>query len=115
MATRAERQPTARFRRTPRWRPAQQSEAYLFLLPSFLGFLIFVIGPVLGSLALSFADWNLLSPPRFVGFDNYVELLTRDPVFTRAFWNTIYFTITIVRRQSDKGRTGVRSAGRRGS
>ena len=59
--------------------------------------------PVLGSLALSFARWNLLTPPAFIRLDNYVELLTRDPIFTQAFWNTIYFTVTIVPLQLAAG------------
>jgi multiple sugar transport system permease protein len=47
-------------------------------------------------LALSFVDWNLLSPPKFVGFDNYAQLLARDPVFRKVAWNTLYFMLTIV-------------------
>ncbi len=83
-------------RRSLRWRPDQQWEAYLFLLPSFLGFLIFVVLPVLASLWLSFVDWNLLTPPKFVGFQNYVLLLTRDSVFRKVAWNTVYFMVTLV-------------------
>ncbi len=79
-----------------RWRPDQQWEAYLFLLPSFAGFLIFVALPVVAALALSFVRWNLLSPPTFVGAGNYVQLLTRDPIFRKTLWNTAYFTVTIV-------------------
>jgi multiple sugar transport system permease protein len=66
------------------------------LLPSFLGFLVFVVLPVLASLVLSFVDWNLLRPPQFVGIANYRELLTRDPVFQKVAWNTLYFMVTIV-------------------
>jgi multiple sugar transport system permease protein len=79
-----------------RWRPDQQWEAYLFLLPSLSGFLLFVALPVLGSLALSFFDWNLLSPPEFVGTSNYSQLLFRDTIFRKVFWNTLYFAVTIV-------------------
>ncbi|GAG42436.1 unnamed protein product, partial [marine sediment metagenome] len=79
-----------------RWRPDQQWEAYLFLLPSFAGLLIFVALPVVAALALSFVRWNLLSPPTFVGTANYAQLLTHDPIFRKALWNTAYFTVTIV-------------------
>lgn len=79
-----------------RWRPDRQPEAYLFLLPSFLGFLIFVIFPVLASLWLSFVEWNLIKPPEFVGFQNYIQLVTRDSVFRKVAWNTVYFMVTIV-------------------
>lgn len=83
-------------RRSFRWRPDQQWEAYLFLLPSLLGFLIFVVLPVLASFWLSFVEWNLLTPPKFVGIQNYVQLLTRDSVFRKVAWNTLYFMLTVV-------------------
>lgn len=79
-----------------RFRPDQRWEAYLFLLPSFLGFLVFVLIPVFVALGLSFFDWSLLSPAQFVGLDNYVFLLTRDPIFRQVLGNTLYFTVTIV-------------------
>jgi multiple sugar transport system permease protein len=97
MATKAERQPSSILkRRRGGWNPARQNEGYLFLLPSFLGFLLFVAGPVVASLGLSFVEWNLLSPPKFVGVGNYAALFTRDPVFWTAFWNTLFYTVTIV-------------------
>jgi multiple sugar transport system permease protein len=78
------------------WRPGRQPEAYLFLLPSLAGFLLFTALPVLGSLALSFAEWNLLRPPRWVGLSNYAELLGRDQIFWAALGNTLFFTVAIV-------------------
>lgn len=83
-------------RRWGGYRPDQQNEGYLFLLPSFLGFAIFVALPVLASFVLSFMDWNLLRPPEFVGLSNYVQLLMRDSVFRKVAWNTLYFMVTIV-------------------
>lgn len=84
-------------RRNPlRWRPDQQWEAYLFLIPSLLGFLVFVALPVVVSLLLSFTEWNLLTQPEWVGVANYRQLLTRDPVFLRVIGNTVYFMLTIV-------------------
>ncbi len=83
----------------PRWqryRPDQQWEAYLFLLPSFAGFLIFVAIPVVASLALSFFEWSLLSPPEFVGIKNFKQLLSSDVVFRKVLGNTFYFIVTIV-------------------
>jgi multiple sugar transport system permease protein len=83
-------------RRWGTWRPDQQWEAYLFLLPSFIGFLIFTALPVMGALALSFVRWNLLTPPAFVGPANYVQLLTQDRIFQKVVWNTAYFIVTIM-------------------
>jgi multiple sugar transport system permease protein len=79
-----------------RYRPDLQWEAYLFLLPSFIGFLIFVALPVLAALGLSFVNWNLLTPPEFVGTANYSQLLIKDRVFRTVLGNTLYFTVTIV-------------------
>lgn len=79
-----------------KYRPNQQWEAYLFLVPSFSGFLLFVVGPVLIALGLSFADWNLISSPEYIGFGNYIQLLNRDRVFWKVLGNTIYFTVAIV-------------------
>jgi len=79
-----------------RWRPDQNWEAYLFILPSLVGFLIFVALPVLASLGLSFVRWNLIRPPEFVGLANYVQLLSSDPVFWKVSRNTLFFIVTIV-------------------
>lgn len=64
----------------------------LFLGPSLLGFLIFIAFPILYSLVISFTDWNLLNPMKFVGVDNYTSLL-RDRNFWRALKNTGTFII----------------------
>ena len=73
----------------------QQWEAYLFLLPSLAGFLLFVILPVLGSFWLSLGELKLNGQFDFLGFANYRQL-QRDPVFWRAVGNTAYFMVTIV-------------------
>ena len=79
-----------------RWNPHHQKEAYLFLLPSLLGFSIFVIIPILISLVLSFTEWDLIRPAKFVGFENYIELLTADRIFVKVVSNTIIYVILIV-------------------
>lgn len=79
-----------------RWHPQQQSEAYLFLLPSLIGFLVFVVGPIIGSFGLSFFRWNLLSAPEFIGLTNYIQLITQDSIFHKVLGNTLYYTVTIV-------------------
>lgn len=69
--------------------------AGLFLLPSLLGFVVFVLFAVGMSFWLSFQDWNLLSEPTFVGFENYIKIFSADPDFKRALFNTVYFVIVI--------------------
>ena len=36
-------------------------------------------------------DWDSFTPPKWVGLDNYVRLLTDDPMFWKALWNTFYY------------------------
>lgn len=69
---------------------------YLFLLPNMIGFVIFTALAVVASAAISLTSWDLLSDPEFVGFQNYVELLTDDPLFRTVLWNTFYFTVVSV-------------------
>ncbi len=85
-------------RRPFRWHPDQQWEAYLFILPSLLGFLVFVFLAVGASFSISFLDWGLTGPRGLAGLSNYRELL-RDPVFWRVFGNTAFYIVAIVPAQ----------------
>ncbi|BCB79557.1 sugar ABC transporter permease [Phytohabitans flavus] len=49
--------------------------AYVFLLPWFIGMAVFTIGPILASLYLSFTDYTLLSPPEWIGLENFQRML----------------------------------------
>jgi multiple sugar transport system permease protein len=66
--------------------------AWLFLLPCLLGLLIFTYLPVMASFGLSFSYWNLLGIPKFVGLDNYANVLN-DPLFWKSFTTTWVFVI----------------------
>ncbi len=65
-----------------------------FLMPNFLGFLVFAAGPVLFSLAVSFSNWNLQHtvPFRWTFLENYIMLL-RDRDFWMYFVNTAYLML----------------------
>lgn len=63
----------------------------VFLAPSLLGLLVFIIYPIASSLWLSFNDWNLLSPPKFVGLQNFQKLFG-DP----SFWSALRYTLTFI-------------------
>ena len=69
--------------------------AYLFVLPSFVGFLVFLVVPMIASFGLSFYDWELLRPPRFSGLQNYQTLLN-DRLFRQVLLNTAYYTFGLV-------------------
>jgi len=62
----------------------------VFLLPSALPLGMFVLAPMVQAAVLSFTEWNLLTAPQFVGFDNYVKLIA-DPSVHSAFLHTLYY------------------------
>ena len=59
------------------------------MLPSFLGFFVFVALAVFMSLGISFSEWGLTGFKSFVGLQNYQQLL-RDQLFWQAVWNTAF-------------------------
>lgn len=70
----------------------------LFILPSFLGFLIFTLIPVVISLYLSFTEWNFMQGfegIKFVGIKNYLKLFS-DEWFVSSYTNNIVFTVVTV-------------------
>ncbi len=62
----------------------------VLLLPSLLGMVVFVMGPVLASFGLSFTKWDLFSDIEWVGLANYARALT-DPAVQQALGNTLLF------------------------
>jgi multiple sugar transport system permease protein len=64
----------------------------VFLGPSLVALLAFSIGPMLGTVWVSFQDWNLIRDARFIGLDNYRELWGDDD-FRRALKNTVYYLV----------------------
>lgn len=67
--------------------------AFWFLLPSLAGFAAFMLYPLVASLGMSFTNWQLMSAPKFVGFDNYIRLFTKDRTFYATLFNTLFFTL----------------------
>lgn len=63
------------------------------LLPYFFLFTLFTIIPVLTSITLSFTSFNVLEPPKFIGWDNYVRLFLQDDIFKIAIKNTFIFAV----------------------
>jgi multiple sugar transport system permease protein len=68
---------------------------YLFIMPFILGFILWFLLPALTAIWLTFTDWNMLRPPRFVGFDN-LRALGSDELFWQALKVTSIFTIISV-------------------
>lgn len=71
-------------------------EGVLYLLPWIIGFLLFVAGPLLASLYLSFTKYNVLRPPSFIGLDNFVTAFTEDELFLPSIWRSFYYALLSV-------------------
>lgn len=66
-------------------------KGYGFILPWLLGFILLTAGPMAYSLYLSFTASNLLSPPQWVGLENFQRMLFEDPLFYRSLLNTAIY------------------------
>jgi len=67
--------------------------SYIMIAPYFILFSLFTILPVLTSVALSFTSFNVLEPPKFIFWDNYIRLFLDDDIFKLAIRNTLIFAV----------------------
>lgn len=75
---------------------AKEGNAYAFLAPYALLFIIFIVVPVLAAGALSFTFFDTIQLPRLIGLNNYVALLTQDETFMKyVLPNTIQFAVLV--------------------
>lgn len=65
----------------------------LFASPWIIGFLGFTLVPMLSSLYYSFTRYDLLTPPRFIGPDHYINLFTNDDDFRMVMYNTMWWVL----------------------
>lgn len=67
---------------------------YLFVLPWLIGFLVLTAGPMLTSLFLSFTQYDVLNEARYVGLQNYADMMNEDrELVIKAFSNALYLAI----------------------
>jgi multiple sugar transport system permease protein len=69
---------------------------YACISPWLVGFVLFVLGPVIASILISFTRWDLLSPAKFVGLRNYQKMFFRDSLFWHSFEVTAVYTAAYV-------------------
>ena len=74
---------------------AQARAGYLFILPSFALYAVFVLAPVVVTFVLSFSYYDPMMGSRWVGFDNFQRFFTDDRSL-QIFWNTLRFTLFAV-------------------
>ena len=74
-----------------RFRRREFVAALLFMAPNLIGFIVFVAGPMVASLVISFFEWTMVGDPSFTGLTNYRRLFTQDDLFPKVLANTAYF------------------------
>jgi multiple sugar transport system permease protein len=82
-----------------RWSPETQRNTIsglLFASPWIVGLAVFWVYPILASFYYSFTEFNGIQDSRWIGFQNYTGLFTRDPEFWTAVSNTLYFSIVSI-------------------
>ena len=88
---------TAKLRKTGqeplRRRIWKARSSYMLMAPYFILFFFFTILPVLMSVGLSFTYFNMLEPPEFIGWQNYIKLLLEDDIFIISLKNTLLFAV----------------------
>ena len=83
--------PPRRRAKRPGSRRGQGLVAHLFLLPWMIGMVAVTAGPLIASAVLAFTDYDLLSPPQFIGLDNFVRMASDE-----RFWAAVRVTLVYV-------------------
>ncbi len=78
---------------TPKRREA--IAGYLFILPTYIGFVLFILWPIIEASRISFMDYSILGQSEYIGGSNYIDLLTDDRLRT-VYGNTVVFTLFAV-------------------
>ena len=69
---------------------------YYFIMPFFIGYLLFSVFPFAFSFFISFTDWNGVGASAFVGLSNYIRIFTQDSAAQKAFMNTFLFLVIAI-------------------
>src|SRR3954465_15939816 len=68
---------------------------YLFLLPWLIGLIVITIGPLIAPLCLSFTEYSLIQPPKWIGAENYVRMLHDDRLHNALKVTFIYVFVGV--------------------
>jgi ABC-type sugar transport system permease subunit len=83
-----------------KWPRADKTIAFwLFISPWLIGFGLFTVGPMVSSIYVSLTSWDLITPPKFVGFANYGEAF-QDPRVAQALKVTLLYAVISVPLQT---------------
>jgi len=77
------------------WRH-REGNAYAFLAPYAILFIVFIVVPVIAAVLLSFTYFDTIQFPKFIGLRNYITLLTQDDIFMKyVLPNTVEFAVIV--------------------
>ena len=80
----------------PWWRRARYrniAKGVAFISPWIIGFVAFTLYPLIASAYYSLTRYDVIRPARFIGLENYVELVTGDEIFYTVVGNTLYLVL----------------------
>lgn len=89
------RDPLARRPRRSRMARRENLEGWLFASPWILGFLIFTLGPMVASAVLSFAEWDIVTAPQWVGLGNFERFVADESAIHALQVTTIYAVVSV--------------------
>lgn len=69
---------------------------YVFILPWLFGFIAFLLVPLVISIYYSFTKYDILSPPKWIGIENYINILSHDDTFLNSLKTTFFYTFVAV-------------------
>ncbi|NMN01123.1 ABC transporter, permease protein [Bifidobacterium sp. DSM 109958] len=75
------------------WLNQENVSGYVCALPFIIGFLMFLLVPMILSIYYSFTDYNILSDPEWMGLDNFKEMFTNDPLFWKSMGVTLFYAL----------------------
>jgi multiple sugar transport system permease protein len=71
-------------------------DGFLMASPWMIGFILFTAGPMLAAVYLGLTQWDIITKPVFVGFQNYVTMFTQDDLFPQSLKVTVTYTLMSV-------------------
>lgn len=83
--------PSKKPNRFVQWLDKEPIAGIVCTSPFIIGFLLFMIVPMLLSLYYSYCDYNILSPPVWTGLSNYIKIFTADSRFVKTIGVTLFF------------------------
>jgi multiple sugar transport system permease protein len=82
------RRPGSLVRSETRW-------GYIFIAPCIIGLILFAFGPMIFSMYISLSEWNIITPVKFIGIQNYLTAF-KDPLLPQSIRVTFYYCLLAV-------------------